>query len=118
LYWGLKFSPHGDFLYYLIADRASHALGTVEALDGSAETKRFDIEPTFVLRWMPDGQALAFTPREGNIRALPVSGGSSYDLTRVHPGFKVVSFDWSPEGRHLAYRLMASPVDAIAFSLR
>jgi Tol biopolymer transport system component len=112
-------SPDGKWLAYSYRDPDRKCIRVaVEALDGSAEARHFDFEPTFTLRWTPDGQALAFTAREGNVRVQPVAGGSSYDLTRVHPTFGVVSFDWSPDGRYLAYTLMATPVDAIAFNLQ
>lgn len=112
-------SPDGRRLAYSYRDLDRKCIRVaVEMLDGSAEPRQFDIEPTFALRWTPDGQGLAFTAREGNVRAQPVAGGSPSELTRVHPTFKVVSFDWSPDGRHLAYTLLANPVDAIAFNLR
>jgi hypothetical protein len=47
-----------------------------------------------------------------------VSGGAPYEITRLHPGFGVVSFAWSRDARYLAYTLMANPVDAIAFKLQ
>jgi Tol biopolymer transport system component len=112
-------SPDGKWLAYCYRDPTRQRIRVaVEALDGSAADTRFDIEPTFRLRWMPDGQGLAYTDTGGNVRVQPIRGGSPYDLTRVHPGFTTVTFDWSPDSRYLAYTVMANPVDAVAFRWR
>jgi Tol biopolymer transport system component len=112
-------SPDGKWLAYSYRDSDRKCLRVaVVALDGTAPARYFDIEPTFALRWTPDGRGLAFTHEQGNIWIQPVNGGSPYALTQVHPSFKVVTFAWSPGGRYLAYTLMADPVDAIAFKLK
>ena len=112
-------SPDGQWLAYSYRDSARKCLRVaVVALDGTAPAKIFDIEPTFALRWTPDGKGLAFTHDEGNVWLQPVSGGPPYAVTRQHPGFKVVTFAWSPGSRQLAYTLMADPVNAIAFKFQ
>jgi len=112
-------SPDAKWLAYSYRDSDRKCMRVaVAALDGIAPLRLFDIEPTFALRWTPDGRGLAFTHDQGNLWIQPMSGGPPYALTRVHPGFKVVTFAWSPGGRDLAYTLMADPVDAIAFKLQ
>jgi len=112
-------SPDGKWLAYSYRDSDRKCLRvTVAALEGGGPAKTFDIEPTFALRWTPDGQGLAFTHDEGNVWIQPLSGGSPYAVTRQHPGFKAVTFAWSRDGRYLAYTLMADPVDAVAFRLQ
>jgi len=115
----IDLSPDGKRLAYSYRDSDRKSLRVaVVALDGTAPARYFDIEPTFALRWTPDGRELAFTHEQGNIWIQPVDGGSPYALTQVHPSFKVVTFAWSPAGRYLAYTLMEDSVDAIAFKLK
>ena len=115
----IDLSPDGKSLAYSYRDSDRKCLRVaVLALDGTGPAKYFDIEPTFALRWTPDGRGLAFTHEQGNIWIQPVDGGSPYALTQVHPSFKVVTFAWSAGGRDLAYTLMADPVDAIVFKLK
>jgi Tol biopolymer transport system component/DNA-binding winged helix-turn-helix (wHTH) protein len=112
-------SPDGRWLAYSYRD--SHRGGlrvAVVPIDATDPRHTFDIEPTFALRWTPDGQGVAFTHHNGNVWVQPVSGGSPYAVTRQHPGLKAVAFAWSPDARYLAYTLMAAPVDAIAFRLQ
>src|SRR5262249_54515186 len=112
-------SPDGRWLAYSYRDSDRKCLRvTVVALEGGGSSKTFDVEPTFALRWTPDGQGLAFTHEDGNVWIQPLSGGSPYAVTRQYPGFKVVTFAWSRDARHLAYTLMADPVDAVAFRLQ
>lgn len=112
-------SPDGRWLAYSYKDSHRECLRvTVVALDGTGPEKHFDIEPTYALKWSPDGERLVFAHRQGNLWVQPIAGGTPYAVTPAYPGFNVVTFAWSPDARHLAYTLMANPVDAIAFALR
>jgi Tol biopolymer transport system component len=112
-------SPDGKWLAYSHRDEHQKRVRVaVVALDQHVPAKRFDIEPTFALKWTPDGQGLAFTHEQGNIWIQPLSGAAPYAVTQQHPGFKVVTFAWSSDARYLAYTVVASPMDAIAFNLR
>ena len=112
-------SPDGRSLAYSYRDPDRQCVRvTVAALDNAGPAKTFDIEPIFQLRWTPDGTGLAFTHGQGNVWIQPLAGGSPYPLTRQHPGFRAVTFAWSPDARYLAYTVMANPVDAIAFKLQ
>jgi eukaryotic-like serine/threonine-protein kinase len=57
------------------------------------------------LRWMPDGNAIAYAARQagvGNIWAQPLDGSAPKQLTHWIPA-PIFSFDWSRDGKWLAY---------------
>ncbi len=57
------------------------------------------------IRWMPDGNAIAYSPRQagvGNIWMQPISGGAPTQLTHWNAN-PIFSFDWSRDGKWLAY---------------
>jgi Tol biopolymer transport system component len=57
------------------------------------------------LRWTPDGGAIAYAPRQagvGNIWAQPIDGSTPKQLTHWNPS-PIFSFDWSRDGKWLAY---------------
>jgi tricorn protease-like protein len=112
-------SPDGRRLAYSYRDPDRQCVRvTVVATGAGSRPRDFDIDPIFALRWTPDGAGLAFTHEQGNVWIQPLEGGAAYPVTRRHPGFRAVTFAWSPDARYLAYTLLASPVDAIAFTLR
>jgi DNA-binding winged helix-turn-helix (wHTH) protein/Tol biopolymer transport system component len=111
-------SPDSKWLAYSYRDpHLKRVCVTVAPLDGSAPPTTFDIQPTYALRWTPDGRGLTFTHEQGNIWMQPLTGGHGQALSPVRPGFTTVAFAWSQDAQYLAYTLMASPVDAIGFRL-
>jgi eukaryotic-like serine/threonine-protein kinase len=57
------------------------------------------------MRWMPDGAGLAYAARQasvGNIWVQPLDGSPAKQLTHWHPA-PIFSFDWSRDGKWLAY---------------
>lgn len=57
-------------------------------------------------RWKPDGSAIAFTsdrnkPKPG-LMLLPMSGGEARAVVDLPEG-SLASFEWSPDGRHIAF---------------
>ena len=57
------------------------------------------------LRWTPDGGAIAYAARQagvGNIWAQPIDGSAPRQLTHWNPA-PIFSFDWSRDGKWLAY---------------
>jgi len=112
-------SPNGHWLAYSYRDAERHCLRVrVVPLAGAEPVRTYDIEPTYAMRWTPDGQGLAFTHEQGNLWIQPLNGGAPHPVTQPQPGFKVVTFAWSPGAASLAFTLMATPVDAIAFRLQ
>jgi Tol biopolymer transport system component/DNA-binding winged helix-turn-helix (wHTH) protein len=70
------------------------------------------------LRWSPDGHALAYSARHegvGNIWLLPFDGGEPRPLTSWGTD-PVFSFDWSRDGKWLAYSKGAVTSDVIRIS--
>jgi Tol biopolymer transport system component len=58
-----------------------------------------------VVRWSPDGGALAYIDGVGgasNIWVQPLDGASAYRLTDFTEG-QIATFDWSPDGSRLAW---------------
>src|SRR5262249_40108523 len=60
--------------------------------------------PSPQLRWSPDGASvslLAFTGDKPQVFAIPLSGAAPRALTSAGEG--VAGFEWSPDGKRLAY---------------
>lgn len=71
----------------------------------------------WVLRWTPDGQALAYTlihNGAANIWVQPLSGKSPFQLT--HAPDSIISFAWSHDAKQMAYIRLAESSDLVLFS--
>jgi Tol biopolymer transport system component/DNA-binding winged helix-turn-helix (wHTH) protein len=116
---GVDLSPDGTQLVYSYRDPVTSQIKVaVASIDGKQLAHSFDIEPTYMLGWTPDGTGVAFTRPEGNVWIQPLAGGAPYPLTDQHPGFHTVAFAWSPGGRYFAYTVLADPVDAMTFKIQ
>ena len=76
------------------------------------KTKLAEVDPEF----SPDGKRIAFT-QSGQIYVLNLGGGMLEQRTDVHAPASLTSFQWSPDGKYLAYsvqpqqeRLMPLPI--------
>jgi Tol biopolymer transport system component len=106
-YWGIKFSPSGDFLYYLVADRASHSLGTlyrVPKLGGRPERVLGNVNGHIAPS--PDGQTVAVVrnneaPGFAAILTVGTAGGPVLPLMRLEWPVVVQALEWAPDGRSL-----------------
>ncbi len=124
-------SPDGKKVAFL-SDRDGKPQIWLIAPDGG-EASRLTESKTGVrdFAWSPDGSQLAYTDREPDSEAeakrkkdkadvivvgkekmdhlhlIPAGGGKSRQLTRGP--FSVLSFAWSPDGKHLAYSSAPSP---------
>ena len=70
------------------------------------------------IRWMPDGNAIAYSPRQagvGNIWIQPITGGAATQLTHWSAN-PIFSFDWSRDGKWLAYASGSLTSDVILIS--
>jgi dipeptidyl aminopeptidase/acylaminoacyl peptidase len=68
--------------------------------------------PTPVIRWSPDSKTIGFlSPVQGvpQVMAMPVGGGEARPLTSAKGG--VVTYEWSPSGKDLAYVSADPPSD-------
>ncbi len=75
-------------------------------LEGGAPIKLFDMQESMIrpIRWMPDGQALAYVVTRGgvsNIWSQPLAGGQPKPLTDFRTQL-IYNFAWSRDGRQLA----------------
>lgn len=67
------------------------------------------------MRWMPDGSGVAYAARQaggGNIWVQPIDGGPAKQLTHWNPA-PIFSFDWSRDGKWLAYASGSLTSDAV-----
>lgn len=72
-----------------------------------------------VVRWSPDGRALAFIDGAGgasNIWLQPVAGGPAKKLTSFSEG-RITTFDWSPGGSRLAWTRVHEVRDVVALDV-
>jgi Tol biopolymer transport system component len=95
-------------------------IGVASFADGAFVTS-IDIPPTVisrVVRWTPDGKALAYIANEGevsNIWVRPLDGSAAKKLT----DFKtetVIAFAWSPDGKRLLVSRGAETSDVVILS--
>jgi len=98
-------SPDGKLVACLYeADNAPVRIALVP-LEGGRPLKTLDYGvPPAILRWTPDGRAIAYVdPRDGvsNIIAQPIDSGVVKQLTDFKAD-RIFSFDWSRDGSQLA----------------
>jgi Tol biopolymer transport system component len=65
----------------------------------------FSVRISGGLRWSLDNRELYYINRGNdgdNVWAQPVHGGAAYQVTHFQ-GLSLFSFDWSPDGKHLAF---------------
>ncbi len=70
------------------------------------------------IRWMPDGNAISYAARQagiGNIWIQPLTGGAPTQLTHWNAN-SIFSFDWSRDGKWLAYASGSLTSDVILIS--
>jgi Tol biopolymer transport system component/DNA-binding winged helix-turn-helix (wHTH) protein len=87
---------------------------------GGKPTKVLDLSAKIMdwlrISWTPDGQAVAFIVGErdgvGNVWVQPVAGGPPRQLTHFTSD-GIQTFDWSRDGRHVAFSRSTETVDAV-----
>ncbi len=104
-------SPDGAFIAYHFLDpdkdKSRWRIGVVSS-QGGQPIKLFDFPPTVVsrvVRWSPDSQSILYVNNPGgpsDIWVQPLDGGAPKQLTNFKAE-QIIAFDWSPDGRTLAY---------------
>jgi Tol biopolymer transport system component len=117
-------SPDGALIayHYLDSDleKSQWGIGVVSA-NGGRRLKRFDFPVTVMqrfVRWSPDGHTIAYPNNAGggsDIWAQPLEGGPPRKLTDFKAE-QIVAFDWSRDGRSLAFFRVIETSDVVLIS--
>jgi eukaryotic-like serine/threonine-protein kinase len=117
-YIGLRFSPDGNYLYFVrseIASRSLHYLYRAPVLGGTPEKLVTDIDSN--VTFSPDGKRVAYmvdndpTPGEYHLATRSLSGSEEKDLTHGPMSEVLFSPAWSPDGKTIVASI-AQPGDA------
>jgi Tol biopolymer transport system component/DNA-binding winged helix-turn-helix (wHTH) protein len=114
-------SPDGRWIAHYLMTAEAWMLG-VTPITGGPPARTLPISRTHadrVVRWSPDGLALAFIDGEGgasNIWVQSLSGGRPRKLTNLSEG-RMTTFDWSSDGRRLAWTRINELSDVVAVTL-
>lgn len=95
-------SPDGKWIAYFSDVDGEYALYLADQL-GSSKPRRIAIDkPTFFYRpvWSPDSRHVLFADKAGNLSYIDTATGQ---LTRVDTQVSSRSYDWSPDGKWIAY---------------
>ena len=113
---GWDISPDGKSVAYSFYDEKAERMRlAVRSLEGDGIIKIFEIASDKI-RWTRDGKAFAYRGKTG-FWLQSLAGGEPKLLTE----FKTktfISFDWSPDGKNLAFIDHSSSYDAALISLR
>ena len=99
------FSPDGNYLYYLRAERVGGVLYQVPVLGGTSKKLLEDVSR---ISFSPDGKRFAFIrryPSEGQDALIVVNADGTAEqklTTRTHPDFFLPGVAWSPDGQTIA----------------
>ncbi|HEU5239309.1 MAG TPA: winged helix-turn-helix domain-containing protein [Pyrinomonadaceae bacterium] len=101
-------SPDGQRIAYSTKDNNRRMTRVaVRTMTGVSPARYYDIEPSYFLRWTPDGQNLAYAqyPQDKKwgqaLWLQPISGGSPQQVLNVTPDLLYWAA-WSPDGKQLA----------------
>ena len=101
-------APDGRRIAYSLQDYDRHVTRVVvRPIDRGSPASYFDIEPSYFLRWTPDGQNLAYAQypvgnKQGEaLWVQPVNGGAPQQILNVAPDLMYWAA-WSPDGKQLA----------------
>ena len=114
-------SPDGKAIahYWMTSE---HWTLAVTAPEGGLPVRTFALSPTHldrVVRWSPDGRALAFIDGAGgvsNIWIQPLDGGAARRLTNFAEG-TISTFDWSRNGSMLAWTRTTEMHDVVSIDI-
>jgi serine/threonine protein kinase/Tol biopolymer transport system component len=116
-------SPDGKLIACHFVDESEGGASKVAVIpfEGGPPIKLFNIPAAIrsgLLKWTADGRALSYVDSRGgvsNIWAWPIDGGRPSQVTDFKEG-RIFYFDWSPDGRQLAYSHGAETYDIVLIS--
>jgi Tol biopolymer transport system component len=111
-------SPDGKWLAYAYFDpQAKPQIGVaVIPAEGGPPVKLLDMPVERLIRWTPDGRALAYVDQRNlNVWAQPVDGGPTRQLTDFKSD-QTFSFGWSRDGRQLALARGSQTSDVVTIT--
>ena len=100
-------SPDGSRVVYSLLDRSRNATRVVVRMLATGAKTYFDIEPSYFVRWTPDGnhfvyaQAPADKKPGESIWLQSINGGPSHEILDVAPDL-IYWLAWSTDGKRLA----------------
>ncbi len=100
-----KISPDSRFIAcgYLVDEKPKLAIFSI---DGGEPLQLFDLPPRANLRlsvhWTPDGKAITYRDWISGIWRQELTGAEPHKLKGL-PNEKLYAYDWSPDGKFLAY---------------
>ncbi len=115
-YSGLRFSPDGNYLYFIRTEPGSHELSYLyraPVLGGSSEKLVTDIDSN--ITFSPDGQQFAFlrfnSPEPGKFRLLSMPAGGGQEKLLYNAPMSNAMWDpsWSPDGKNMAFDVVQPP---------
>jgi len=118
-YLGLRFSPDGNYLYFVRLEAGSHSLKYLyraPVLGGTPQKLVTDIDSN--ISFSPDGQRFAYiignNPKVGEYRVVIRSADGSNEKTLTTGPLNEAQFDvaWSPDGKVIVMPL-SQPGDAL-----
>src|SRR5215813_8747346 len=115
-------SPDGLMVAYSFYDVQSKTTRiAVRRFDEPEPFRYFDISPAIRLQWTRDGRALTYVqPLSGdtNIWVQPLDGGPARPLTALTADQWIATFEWSPDGKTLAFTRTRPTFDAALLELK
>ncbi len=104
-YWGVRFSPDSQKVYYIVTDelRIKGQLRRVSVFGGESE---FIADNLSGLAVSPDGNKIAFKREVSGTLSLVVrdlTNGNEQILSKMDPSSFYMSLDWSPDGKSIMY---------------
>jgi Tol biopolymer transport system component len=112
-------SPDGKSLLFASQEQNQWFISICDLPDCSAvrHVRPMNVR-LFMIRWMPDGRAIAYAPAGApgaNITIHPLDGAPESQLTHFKDNRSIGDFAWSRDGKHFAVARGSSSQDIVLF---